>query len=108
MGSTNPRGPALLTCEDQTLLVGRNALLVLDFGLHILDGVGGLHLKSDGLASQSLHEDLHGVVGWLLKRALRNDCVVLKSIRKALASWVPMISSKAITCTLEIVKYPIE
>ena len=35
-------------------------LLVLDLGLHSLDGVGGLDLESDGLASQSLHEDLHG------------------------------------------------
>ena len=30
----------LLTSEDKTLLVRRNALLVLDLGLHIVDGVG--------------------------------------------------------------------
>ncbi len=29
----------LLSGEDQTLLVGRDALLVLDLGLHVLDGV---------------------------------------------------------------------
>jgi hypothetical protein len=40
----------LLAREDQTLLVGRNALLVLDLGLDIVDGVGGFNLKSDGLA----------------------------------------------------------
>ena len=49
----------LLPCKDQPLLVRRNALLVLDLGLHILDGVGRLDLKSDGLARQGLHEDLH-------------------------------------------------
>ena len=49
----------LLAREDQPLLVGGNALLVLDLGLHILDGVGGLHLEGDGLTRQGLHEDLH-------------------------------------------------
>ena len=33
-------------------------LLVLDLGLHILNGVTGLHLQRDGLAGQSLHKDL--------------------------------------------------
>ena len=32
----------------------------LDLGLDVLDGVRGLHLQGDGLASQGLHEDLHG------------------------------------------------
>ena len=41
------------------LLVGRYSLLVLDLGLHILDGVGGLHLQGDGLTRQGLHKDLH-------------------------------------------------
>ena len=49
----------LLAGEDQTLLVGRDALLVLDLRLDIVDGVGGLDLKGDGLAGQRLHEDLH-------------------------------------------------
>eukprot|EP00197_Chlamydomonas_leiostraca_P002840 CAMPEP_0202857520 /NCGR_PEP_ID=MMETSP1391-20130828/425_1 /ASSEMBLY_ACC=CAM_ASM_000867 /TAXON_ID=1034604 /ORGANISM="Chlamydomonas leiostraca, Strain SAG 11-49" /LENGTH=191 /DNA_ID=CAMNT_0049536329 /DNA_START=188 /DNA_END=764 /DNA_ORIENTATION=+ len=49
----------LLAGEDQTLLVRRNALLVLDLLLHILDGVGGLHLEGDSLAREGLHEDLH-------------------------------------------------
>lgn len=39
----------LLAGEDQTLLVWGNALLVLDLALHIVDGVGGLHLKGDSL-----------------------------------------------------------
>merc|ERR1719445_615738 len=49
----------LLTSEDQSLLVWGNSLLILDLGLHILDGVGRLDLKGDGLASQGLDEDLH-------------------------------------------------
>jgi hypothetical protein len=50
----------LLAGEDEALLVRRDALLVLDLGLHIVDGVGGLDLERDGLARQGLHEDLHG------------------------------------------------
>lgn len=47
------------------LLVGGDTLLVLDLGLDILDGVGRLHLKSDGLACEGLHEDLH--LGFLIQ-----------------------------------------
>jgi len=49
----------LFAGKDQPLLVRGNAFLVLDFGLHILNGVRGLHFKCDGLASQGLDEDLH-------------------------------------------------
>ena len=69
----------LLPGEDETLLVGRDAagsrstrssplrfeirrylpLLVLDLSLDIVNGVGGLDLKGDGLSSKSLNEDLH-------------------------------------------------
>merc|ERR1712156_795897 len=49
----------LLASEDQPLLVRGDALLVLDLGLDVLDGVRGLNLKGDGLASQGLDEDLH-------------------------------------------------
>jgi len=49
----------LLTREDETLLVWRDALLVLDLGLDGLDGIGALDLEGDGLASESLHKDLH-------------------------------------------------
>jgi len=41
----------LLTGEDQSLLIGWDALLVLDLGLDIVDGVGRLHLKGDRLPS---------------------------------------------------------
>jgi len=49
----------LLAGEDEPLLVRRDALLVLDLGLHVVDGVRGLHLQRDGLPRQGLHEDLH-------------------------------------------------
>jgi hypothetical protein len=68
----------LLTSEDQTLLIRGNSLLILcshcqlflsvtikgrkehtNLGLDIVDGVGGLDLKGDGLARESLDENLH-------------------------------------------------
>jgi len=49
----------LLSGEDQTLLVWRNALLVLNLGLDVVDGVGRLNLEGDGLAGEGLDEDLH-------------------------------------------------
>ena len=49
----------LLSSENETLLIGRDTLLVLDRGLNVLNGVSGLDVKSDGFASQGLDEDLH-------------------------------------------------
>ena len=49
----------LFSSEDETLLVWRDTLFVLDFGLDVLDGVAGLNLQSDSFAGQHLHEDLH-------------------------------------------------
>ena len=49
----------LLASEDQSLLIWRNALLVLDLGLHVLNGIRWLDLKGDGLSGQGLDEDLH-------------------------------------------------
>ena len=49
----------LLAGKDQTLLVRGDALLVLDLRLHVVDAVPRLDLQRDGLASQSLHENLH-------------------------------------------------
>ena len=40
------------------LQVGRDALLVLDLGLHVLDRVRRLDLEGDGLASEGLDENL--------------------------------------------------
>jgi hypothetical protein len=49
----------LLASEDQALLIGRYALLVLDLRLDVIDGVGRLDLKCNGLARERLYEDLH-------------------------------------------------
>ena len=49
----------LLAGKDETLLVGGNALLVLDLGLDIVDGVRGLDLEGDSLSGEGLNEDLH-------------------------------------------------
>merc|ERR1712108_19809 len=49
----------LLASEDQSLLIWGNAFLVLDLSLDVLNGVRGLDLEGDGLASQGLDEDLH-------------------------------------------------
>ena len=49
----------LLTRKDEALLVGRDALLVLNLGLDALNRVRTLHIKGNGLASQGLHKDLH-------------------------------------------------
>ncbi|KAK9689492.1 hypothetical protein RND81_09G062700 [Saponaria officinalis] len=49
----------LLTCKDKSLLVWRNALLILNLGLHIVNSVGTLDLKGDGFSSQGFDEDLH-------------------------------------------------
>ena len=47
--------------KDQALLVCGDALLVLDLGLDIFDGVISIHFncKSDELAGEDLHDDLH-------------------------------------------------
>ena len=49
----------LLASEDQPLLVGRDAFLVLDLCLHVFNGVARLNFKSDGLSGQGLDENLH-------------------------------------------------
>jgi len=41
----------LLASEDEALLIGRDALLVLDLLLYVFDGVAGLHLERDSFAS---------------------------------------------------------
>ena len=49
----------LLASEDEALLVGWNSFFVLDFGLHIFNGVTRLHLEGDGFSSESFDKDLH-------------------------------------------------
>ena len=50
----------LLASKNEPLLVGRDAFLVLNFLLHIINAVGGFHLQRDGLAGQRLDKELHG------------------------------------------------
>ena len=45
--------------KHSTAMPRRDALLVLDLGLDILDGVRGLDLEGDGLAREGLDENLH-------------------------------------------------
>merc|ERR1712110_274164 len=49
----------LLSSEDQPLLIWRNAFLVLDLSLDVLNAIRWFDLESDSLASQGLDEDLH-------------------------------------------------
>ena len=53
----------LLAGEDEALLVGRDALLVLDLLLDVVDRVARLDVERDGLAREGLDEDLRW--GWL-------------------------------------------
>ena len=48
----------LLSSEDKTLLIWRDSFLVLDLGLNIVDGVGWLDVKGDGLSSQGFYKNL--------------------------------------------------
>merc|ERR1719312_2050547 len=49
----------LFSSKYQTLLIWRNALLVLDLRLDILDGITWLDFKGDRLAREGLDENLH-------------------------------------------------
>lgn len=46
----------LLAGKDQTLLIRRDALLVLDLGLDVVDRVRRLDFEGDGLASEGCRE----------------------------------------------------
>ena len=66
----------LLAGEDEALLIGRDALLVLDLGLDVVDGVGGLDVEGDGLAGQGLDENL------CVERQVKIFIRVLRSMHK--------------------------
>jgi len=46
----------LLSSEDKTLLVRWDTLLVLNLALDVIDGIGRLDFKGDGLAGESLDD----------------------------------------------------
>ena len=52
--------------------VGCLPLLILNLGLHIVDGVRGLNLEGDSLAGEGLHENLH-VGRWGVARNRNKD-----------------------------------
>jgi len=68
----------LLPGEDQALLIWGDALLVLDLGLDVVDGVAGLDVERNGLAGERLHEDLHTATKaqHQVKRGLLLDVVI--------------------------------
>ena len=51
---------------------------VLDLGLHVINGVGGLNFKCDGFPSEGFDEDLHTTseTQYQVKRRLFLDVVV--------------------------------
>lgn len=49
----------LLSSKDKSLLIGWNAFFILDLCLNIVNSICRFNIKSDGLASQGLNEDLH-------------------------------------------------
>jgi hypothetical protein len=71
----------LLAREDKALLVGRDALLVLDLRLHVVNRVGRLDFEGDRLPGERLDEDLHATTETEdeVKGRLLLDVVVRKS-----------------------------
>ena len=49
----------LVALEAQTLLLDRDAHLVLDDEFHVVDCGSGIDVQGDGLACSGLHEDLN-------------------------------------------------
>merc|ERR1711937_211027 len=71
----------LFPSEDQPLLVWRDAFLVLNFGLDVINCVRGFNIQGDGLACQSLDKDLHSTTKTQdkMKGRLLLDVVVRES-----------------------------
>merc|ERR1711987_31515 len=69
----------LLASEDQPLLIWWNAFLILNLGLHILNGIRWLNLEGDGFPGKGLDEDLHDAtffVSKFLSRRCMTTCVL--------------------------------
>merc|ERR1719231_424483 len=49
----------LLSSKDQSLLIRRNAFLVLDLCLHVFNAIRGFNFERDGLSRESLDKHLH-------------------------------------------------
>ena len=85
----------MATTLSRTLTSASNALLTLDLGLDVVDGVGGLNFECDGLASKSLDEDLYTFTeaedgGLLLDVVVGQGATILKLLAgesQALLVW---------------------
>merc|ERR1712168_626108 len=49
----------LFTGENETLLIWWNTFLILNFSLHVFDGIGGFNFKCNRFTGQGLDENLH-------------------------------------------------
>ncbi len=69
------------TGENETLLVWRDSLLILNLRLHVFDRIRRLNFERDSLSSEGLHEDLHAAAQTQheMQRRLLLDVVVGKS-----------------------------
>jgi len=63
----------LLTGEDEALLIGGDALLVLDLRLDVVDGVRGLDIEGDGLACLQQRGVVHTDQGYQVTRCVPAD-----------------------------------
>ena len=76
----------LLAGEDEALLVGGDALLVLNLGLDVVDGVRRLDFEGNRLAGEGLDENLHATTeaedevegGLLLDVVVRESAAILE------------------------------
>ena len=59
----------LFSGKDETLLIRGDTLLVLNFGLNVVDGVRWLNIERDCLTREGLYEDLHGSIVILFSTA---------------------------------------
>lgn len=65
----------LLPREDEALLIRRDSLFILDLRFHVVDRVRAFHFKSDCLARQSFHENLHVTYSKLQGARGKRDCL---------------------------------
>ena len=76
----------LLTSEDETLLVRRDTLLVLNLALHIVDCVGAFNFQCNCLPGEGLNKNLHTTTetkdkvksGFFLDVVVREGATILK------------------------------
>ena len=82
----------LLARKNQALLFQRNALLVLDLCLDVINGIKDLNVKRNGLSRDGLNEDLHSAahdpIGVILAIVEFLDTCCARVLRTILCSTV--------------------